>query len=180
MNSMIDYTLWKVYTTNISVIISAIPILVFIWSVIGALFYKRIRIIGIVVMIIAVAAILYITVLSRSESSEGADFIPFSAIERAKNEPELYRSMLMNAFLFVPLGLSLPFVFGGSIAKRIMLTILVGFLLSVTVESIQFFAFLGMTETDDVICNTLGTLIGSCAYLLAMLWKKAFMKKKLN
>lgn len=122
--------------------------------------------------VIAIGAILYATVISRGESSKGADFIPFSSFERAKTNPEMYRSVLMNVFLFVPLGLSLPFVFGGSTGKRILFTILVGLLLSITVEAIQYFAHLGMTETDDVICNTVGTSIGSCAYLLTLLWRK--------
>ena len=168
----------RIYILNISTILIAIPILLLVWSGIGAAFYKYMRIIGAVTVLIAVGAILYITVLTRSESGAGADFIPFSSFERAKIQPEMYRSMLMNVFLFVPLGLSLPFVFGGGTGKRILLTILVGLVLSVTVEAIQYFAHLGMAETDDVICNTLGTAIGSCAYLLALLWRKLFNKTK--
>lgn len=168
----------RIYILDISTILISIPILLLVWSVIGAAFYKYMRIIGAVMAVIAVTAVLYVTVLTRSESGAGADFIPFSSFERAKIQPEFYRSMLMNVFLFVPLGLSLPFVFGGGTGKRILLTILVGLLLSVTVEAIQFFAHLGLAETDDVICNTLGTAIGSCAYLLALLWRKLFNKTK--
>lgn len=164
----------RIYILDISTILITIPILLLVWSVIGAAFYKYIRIIGAVMAVIAIGAILYITVLTRSESGAGADFIPFSSFERAKIQPEMYRSMLMNDFLFVPLGLSLPYVFSGSIAKRILLAILIGFLLSVTVEAIQYFAHLGMAETDDVICNTVGTAIGSCAYPLSLLWRKLF------
>ena len=168
----------RIYILDISTILITIPILLLAWSVIGAAFYKYMRIIGTVMAVIAVTAILYVTVLTRSESGAGADFIPFSSFERAKIQPEMYRSMLMNVFLFVPLGLSLPFVFGGKTGKRILLTFLVGLLLSVTVEAIQFFAHLGMAETDDVICNTVGTAIGSCAYLLCLLWIRLFNKTK--
>ena len=168
----------NIYVSNISSILIAIPILLLVWSVIGAAFYKYMRIIGVVMAVIAIGAILYATVISRGESGSGADFIPFSSFERAKIQPEMYRSMLMNVFLFVPLGLALPFIFGGGTGKRILLTILVGLLLSVTVEAIQYFAHLGMAETDDIICNTVGTAIGSCAYLLALLWRKLFNKTK--
>ena len=168
----------RIYILDISTILIAMPILLLVWSVIGAAFYKHMRIIGTVMAVIAVGAILYATVISRGESGKGADFIPFSSFARAKIQPEMYRSMLMNVFLFVPLGLALPFVFGTSTGKRILLTILVGLLLSVTVEAIQYFANLGMTETDDVICNTLGTAIGSCAYLLSLLWRKLYKKAK--
>ena len=168
----------RIYILDISTILITIPILLLVWSVIGGMFYKYMRIIGAVMAVIAFGAILYITVLTRSESGTGVDFIPLSSVERAKIQPEMYRSMLMNVFLFVPLGLSLPFVFGGGTGKRILLTILVGLLLSVTVEAIQYFAHLGMAETDDIICNTVGTAIGSCAYLLTLLWRKLFNKTK--
>ena len=168
----------RIYILDISTILITIPILLLVWSVIGGMFYKYMRIIGAVMAVIAVGAILYITVFSRGESGKGADFIPFSSFERAKIQPEMYRSMLMNVFLFVPMGLSLPFVFGGGTAKRILLTILVGLLLSVTIEAIQYFAHLGMAETDDIICNTVGTAIGSCAFLLTLLWRKIIKRNK--
>lgn len=171
-----DSLFHNIYAAKISTILFIIPMLLLVWSVISAAFYKQMRIIGVLLAVIAVGAIIYVTVYSRGESSAIADFIPFSSFERAKIQPEMYRSMLMNVFLFVPLGLSLPYVFGGSTIKRILLTILIGFLLSVTIEAIQYFASLGMAETDDVICNTLGTAIGSCAYLLSLLWRKLFMK----
>ena len=84
----------------------------------------------------------------------------------------------MNVFLFVPLGLSLPFVYSGTTRKRVLFTVLTGLLLSVTIEAIQYFVHFGMTETDNVICNTLGTVFGSCAYLLTLLWEKIFQRNK--
>ena len=168
----------RIYILDISTILITIPLLLLVWSVIGAAFYKYMRIIGAVMAVIAISAILYITVFSRGESGAGADFIPFSSFERAKIQPEMYRSMLMNVFLFVPFGLALSFIFGGKTGKRILLTILVGLLLSVTVEAIQYFAHLGMAEVDDLIYNTLGTAIGSCVYPLALLWRKLFTKIK--
>ena len=175
---MLDGFFHAIYTLNISTILITIPIMLLVWSVIGAFFYKYSRIICTVTAVIIICSILYITVFSRSERGVGAAFIPFSSFERAKLQPEMYRSMLMNVFLFIPLGLSLPFVFGGGTGKRILFTILVGLLLSITIEAIQYFAHLGMAETDDIICNTVGTAIGSCAYLLALLWRKLFKKTK--
>ena len=166
-----------IYVSGIPIIFVTISIMLLFWSALGAAFYKWMRIIGAALAVIAVVGILYATVFSRGENGIGADFIPFSSFERAKIQPEMYRSMLMNVFLFVPLGLSLPYVFGGGTAKRILLTILIGFLLSVIVEAIQYFGNLGMAETDDVICNTLGTAIGTCAYLLSLLWRKLFRKR---
>ena len=176
--NMINRLLHAIYASNISTILIAIPIMLLVWSVIGAFLYKHMRIICTVMAVIVICAILYITVFSRGERGIGADFIPFSSFERAKIQPEMYRSMLMNVFLFVPFGLALSFIFGGKTGKRILLTILVGLLLSVTVEAIQYFAHLGMAEVDDLIYNTLGTAIGSCVYPLALLWRKLFTKIK--
>lgn len=96
----------EIYVSNIYAILIAIPIIVLVWSVISAAFYKYMRIVGAVAACIALGAILYLTVFSRSSSRAGADLIPFSSFERAKIQPEMYRSMLMNTFLFVPLACS--------------------------------------------------------------------------
>ena len=153
-------------------------ILPIVWSVFGALFYKRMRMIGVILSIVCVAVILYATVISRGESSLGHDLTPFSSFQRAVEQPEMYRSMLMNVFLFEPLGLMLPFVIKGSTVKRILLTIVIGFALSVAIEASQYFFALGMAEADDVICNTVGAALGACAYLLTLLWRKLMSKSK--
>ena len=174
---MFDYTLWRVYTSDINLILAAIPIMLVVWSVIGAVFYRRMRVVGAALAVLAAALILYKTIISRGSSEAGIDLIPFSSFVRARTNPEMYREMLMNVLLFIPLGLSLPFVIGGGIAKRILLTVLAGFLLTVTVEAVQCFVSIGLAETDDVICNTLGALLGSLAYSLSMLWRRLFAKK---
>lgn len=168
----------QIYVSNLSVIVTALLILPIAWSVFGAFFYKRMRLIGTVLSIACGVVILYATVVSRGESSLGHDLTPFSSFQRAIEQPEMYRSMLMNVFLFEPLGLMLPFAIKGSTAKRILLTIVVGFMFSVAIEALQYFFALGMAEADDVICNTVGTALGSCAYLLTLLWQKLFFNKK--
>lgn len=168
----------QIYVSNLSAIVTAMLILPIVWSVFGALFYKRMRMIGAILSIVCVAVILYATVISRGESSVGHDFTPFSSFQRAVEQPEMYRSMLMNVFLFEPLGLMLPFVIKGSTVKRILLTIVIGFALSVAIEASQYFFALGMVEADDVICNTVGAALGACAYLLTLLWRKLMSKSK--
>ena len=46
------------------------------------------------------------------------------------------------------------------------ITIVFAFLLSFTVEFLQYYYHLGRAETDDVICNTLGAAIGTLSYTL--------------
>lgn len=76
--------------------------------------------------------------------------------------------IIENVIFFVPLGLLLPFVWKkASFAK----TVLIGFACTVFIEVVVQ-PFWGRDPTiDDIICNTLGTVIG---YLLYLLIKKIF------
>ena len=71
--------------------------------------------------------------------------------------------MILNAVMFAPLGFLLPAYFERY--RRWGRTLAAGFLTSLTVELIQLFTFRA-TDVDDLIMNTLGTLVG---FLLAKL-----------
>ena len=75
----------------------------------------------------------------------------------------------MNVFLFFPLGLTLSNALPSKwrCSRRIAFTTLVGFVLSASIEFTQYRFSLGLAETDDVICNTLGAFVGSTSLLLA-------------
>lgn len=108
--------------------------------------------------------LLYMTVASRSETPHGGVLLrPFYSFYLAREENrEYYREMLMNVFLFFPLGLTLPFGLSGR-KLPILRAVGIGVILSVCIETLQYAYTLGWTETDDVIMNTLGVLIGSAA-----------------
>ena len=48
-----------------------------------------------------------ITLLTRSSGIHAVILTPFAALVAARHQPELYRELLMNVFLFFPLGLTL-------------------------------------------------------------------------
>lgn len=99
---------------------------------------------------------------------------PFYTFVRAQKNKEAYRAALMNVILFIPLGLTLPHILPErrGTGKRILLTVAVGLLLSILLEMLQYLFALGTTETDDVICNVLGTAIAALHLPLAECWKK--------
>ena len=71
--------------------------------------------------------------------------------------------MVLNAIMLAPLGFLLPAYFERY--RRWNRTIAAGFLTSLTVEAIQLLTFRA-TDVDDLIMNTLGTVVG---FLLAKL-----------
>ena len=113
--------------------------------------------------------ILYATILTRTPGVPAVIPTPFAALTAARVQPELYREMLMNVFLFFPLGLTLSNALPRKWHRwgRILLTTLVGYALSAGIEYTQYRCALGMAEVDDVICNTLGAFIGSTSLLIA-------------
>ena len=77
--------------------------------------------------------------------------------------PSNIMGMVLNMVMFAPLGFLLPAYFERY--RHWGRTLAAGFLTSLTVELIQLFTFRA-TDVDDLIMNTLGTLVG---FLIAKL-----------
>lgn len=94
------------------------------------------------------------------------NLIPFKDI---LNSPIQY---ILNVILFIPIGFILPLIWSGfSELKKVMFW---GFGLSLFVEIIQIFTFRA-TDIDDLIMNTLGTIVG---FVIAMSIKKIKRRDK--
>ena len=113
--------------------------------------------------------ILYATILTRSAGVPEVILTPFVSLTAARQQPEFYREMLMNVFLFFPLGLTLSNALPRKWHRwgRIILTTLIGCVLSAGIEYAQYRYALGLAEADDVICNTLGAFLGAASLLAA-------------
>ena len=113
--------------------------------------------------------ILYTTILTRTPGVPAVILAPFASLTAARVQPELYREMLMNVFLFFPLGLTLSNALPQKWHRwlRIILTTLIGCALSAGIEYAQYRYALGLAETDDVICNTMGAFLGAVSLLAA-------------
>lgn len=74
------------------------------------------------------------------------------------NSPLNYlKNTLLNILLFVPLGFLLPLLWKEF--QSLKCTVMSGFCLSMGIEILQIFTF-RLTDIDDLITNTLGTLFG--------------------
>lgn len=119
--------------------------------------------------IVAIGLIIKFTLWGRNPGTRELQLIPFDELMTMEDNEEAIRTMVMNVVLFLPFGLTLPYIFDHIKNKRRkwLLCILIGFLVSVGVESIQYVFALGRAETDDVICNTLGCALGVLAEVVA-------------
>lgn len=114
----------------------------------------------------ATFGILYATVLNRSPwNCDEVFLMPLSSLMPERYSAELCRQMVMNIFLFLPLGMLLPFTLSDRVRRKVTVSVAVGMLLSLLVETLQYSFGLGWCETDDVLMNTLGTALGGCSYL---------------
>ena len=99
-----------------------------------------------------------------SESRMAPALLPFFSYYSVLNggNEEILRSNFMNVALFFPIGLLGCELLPEKWPRRKKLFFVCGFLmlLSVGIECCQFCFALGQAETDDVIHNTLGALIG--------------------
>ena len=62
-----------------------------------------------------------------------------------------------NILFFIPFGFFAP-------VKMLKKCLVFGVAFSVIIEITQYFAYLGLCELDDIICNGLGTMIGFILY----------------
>ncbi len=81
-----------------------------------------------------------------------------------------YLQYAENLILFVPFGLLLPLLWEKY--SKFLVTTLLGFCLSVTIEVMQLLCYRA-TDIDDLLMNTLGTIVG---YFLFWAVKKMFPK----
>ena len=74
------------------------------------------------------------------------------------DQADIRWQVYMNVFLFIPFGFMLPWC--SSKLQRFWKVLLIAAALSALTEAAQYFLRIGLCETDDVIHNTLGAVIG--------------------
>ena len=114
--------------------------------------------------------VLWSTIFSREPGTYESHWIPLHAywLIVSGECPEMFRSCLMNVFLFYPAGLLLAGLLPQRIGyrNRMLCTVICFGLFSLSIELSQHFFQLGTAEIDDVIHNTLGAAAGFAAFHL--------------
>lgn len=80
-----------------------------------------------------------------------------------------------NIVWFMPLGIMLPILKDN---LNLIKTVIVGFLVSLSIEIMQYVFNTGLCDVDDIIINALGTALGYLVYKLIKLINKKVKKIK--
>ena len=118
--------------------------------------YKR------VLLLLYMLVVIYVTMFMRAQYQlRGINLRPFwsyALLYRTDIRWQIY----MNVFLFIPFG----FILRWNYNLGVVYAVLIGVIFSGILETMQYIFGLGMCEVDDVIHNTLGTVIGYGYYRL--------------
>lgn len=110
----------------------------------------------VVLLCLYVMGMLFVTLVTKGVQNERMmNLTPFWSYAKF-DQADIRWQVYMNVFLYIPFGFLLPY----SSKRTFLQTFLIGLCLSLTTETLQYIFALGLCETDDVIHNTLGCIIG--------------------
>jgi glycopeptide antibiotics resistance protein len=124
-------------------------LLCFVWKL------SRGKTIFITLLAIYIGALLAFTFFHGTLQERACNLIPFVSLFRSKTKSRYLLQMMVNIAMFTPFGVMLE-ISGADVKK----SVLTGFILSLGIEVFQFILMRGVCDIDDLIMNTIGTLIG--------------------
>lgn len=113
----------------------------------------------------------FIFVMTLFRRSAGADFEfrfqPFESyyIALVEGGIEVLLQIIINIAMFIPIGFLLPCCF--EMYEKYRYVLITAVIASVSIELLQLIFRIGLFETDDVINNVFGTMIGLGIYIVA-------------
>ena len=132
------------------------PLVIFVINLLLEKAYRNTKWFRISMLVLYVGGILYLTVLRREIGTvHQIQLQPFWSYAKF-DDPQYRWQIYMNVFLFIPFG----FMLGWALNCRFLQALLIGLVFSAFLETVQYFFCLGLCEIDDVLHNTLGTVIG--------------------
>ena len=128
---MKDYIYKYIYPRDLRLVIVISVVMAVLWVIFDHKIKRKYwKIINFVLLTISVLVILELTVFSRAHGQSTFYPIPFYSFRAAKQFPEFYRLNIMNGFLFVPFGLSLPVVIPDKVKYKAGAAVICGLLFS--------------------------------------------------
>ena len=109
----------------------------------------------IILFAIYIGALIAFTFYHGTLQEHAYNLVPLVALFTSRAKSVYILQMLVNFAMFIPFGVMQKIA--GADTKRGVLT---GFILSLGIEAFQLILVRGVFDVDDLIMNTLGTLIG--------------------
>lgn len=108
----------------------------------------------------------------------GYELLPFwSYASIQEGRENLIAENIMNVIVFIPLGFLFAMSYGKVTWKHVAVW---GMAVSVSIEIMQYVLKRGFSETDDVMHNTLGCIIGYGLWSLIMIGYERFSKRSVG
>ena len=148
---------------------------------------KRIRILGKILFILYVIFIVYFLLFSDWYGRTGEmreyhyNLVLFKEIKRFWNYREqlgimaVMSNLLGNVLIFVPFGFFMPI---GSRFRSFLATAFYGFGISLCVELFQLVTKVGSFDVDDLLLNTVGSILGYMLFILCDGIRRKFSAKR--
>lgn len=121
--------------------------------------------------IVYILGIIYMTMWHRESGDSRGEFTFFWSYRQLFSNSILGRDLINNIWLFVPLGAALY-------DPNHRLHWLICIVLSICIETVQYFTGIGLAEFDDVISNGVGALIGYSAAKNICFWRKELLRRR--
>jgi len=148
----------------------------------GSRFLMKIdpRPLAVILLLEYLGGLVYLTLIVSFSLGEGTrlNFVPFAMmIENFQAESRHFLvNFVGNILLFVPLGLLAPMLMKRS--ANVLGVVLIGMILSTLIEFLQWCWGERIADIDDVILNTIGTLLGYGLWFVSRkLWERSVRQK---
>lgn len=89
-----------------------------------------------------------------------------------------WRNLVLNVLMFCPIGFLLPFTF--TCFRNWWVTYLAGFECTLFIEILQYIRRCGVFQTDDLLNNTIGAMIGFGCFQLVIFIKNNWLRRELH
>lgn len=174
----------KSYITSVKPVYLIICIIIFITLTVVSIYLKKkhntenVKLFTLTVLPVYLFAVYSSLVFSRATyPTYNYSLIPFySYYQTIKGIEKLTMEIIGNIIMLMPVGILLPF----NLKKdKFKTTLIIGFLITFSIEFMQLIFKRGLFETDDLIDNTLGVVLGYLIYkIICTIIKK--QKRKTN
>ncbi|MCO7175314.1 VanZ family protein [Sporolactobacillus kofuensis] len=123
----------------------------------------------VIAFILYLFTLIFLTLFTHNYYTYGksSNLIPFSSVRlmlRSGSSALFIKNIVGNVILFLPLGIFLPMIIRSK--QRFAWQLSLGCMVSAVIELCQYFFAARIFDIDDILLNTLGTLIGWLFFMI--------------